>query len=196
MLLARVLLLAVALCFTARVCSQPQQEQQLLQHSPAECSLVLLGHGSGQLGVAYASLNCSSAGSLVPVAVNATHMQQHSASFRGVTVIDSSDCATHAATSSAGVGRKNVHPLLYFCGEYNLILNQPVVKGVALVDVNSSSHSDDSTLLFGGSIQAHIDGGQIDGNTAGTALMVMQRATLHTHGTLVNAHVGPGQWQS
>jgi hypothetical protein len=124
-------------------------------------------------------------------------MQQHSVSFSGVTVIDSSDCATHAATSLAGVGRKNAHALLYFCGEYSLILNQPVVKGVALVDVNSSSHSDDSTLLlFGGSIQARIDGGQIDGNTAGTALMVMQRATLHTHGTLVNAHVGPGQWQS
>jgi hypothetical protein len=191
MLLARVLLSAVALCFTAQVCSQPQQEQQLLQHSPAECSLVLLGHGSGQLGVAYASLNCSSAGGLVPVAVNATHMQQHAASFRGVTVMDSSDCANHAATSSAGVGRKNVHALLYFCGNHSLILNQPVVKGVALVDVSSSSHSDDpALLLFGGSIQAGIDGGQFDGNTAGTALMAMQRATLQLHGTLVNAHVG------
>jgi hypothetical protein len=128
MLLARALLLAVAFCFAVQVCSQPQQEQQ---RSLAECSLVLLGHGSGQLGVAYASLNCSSPGGLVPVAINATHMQQHSGKFRGVSVIDNSDCVSHAATSSAGVGRKNVHALLYFCGDQNLTLIQPVVKGVA-----------------------------------------------------------------
>jgi hypothetical protein len=123
--------------------------------------MVLLGHDSGQLGVAYASLNCSSAGGLVPVAINATHMQKHSGRFRGVTVIDSSDCVSHAATSSAGVGRKNVHALLYFCGDQNLTLIQLVVKGVALLDIKSTSHSDDPTLLlFGGSIHAGIDGGQ------------------------------------
>jgi hypothetical protein len=44
--------------------------------------------------------------------------------------------------------------------------------------------------LFVGSIHAGIDGGQFDGNTAGTAMMAVQRATLDLHGTLVNAHVG------
>jgi hypothetical protein len=196
MLLARVLLLAMALSFAVQVRSQQQQEQeqqeqQLLQQSLAECSLVLLGHGKGQHGIAYASLNCSSAYGLIPVAVNATHMQPHSARFRGVTVVSSSDCVSHAATSSAGVGRKSVHALLYFCGDHNLTLNQPVVKGVALVDVNSTSHSDDPTLLFfGGSIHARLDGGQFDGNIAGAAMMVVQHATLDVHGTLVNAHVG------
>jgi hypothetical protein len=166
---------------------------QYPDYPTAECKLVVLGHRSSSSstsdsssdssrrhGVAFASLNCTSTDGHVPVIVNEEHLKRYAAYFNGVTALSSSDCKDHAEVNNT----RPVTALLYFCSEHQLLLQNPVVQGVTLVDADSTSHPDDpAILLFGGSIDASITGGRFSNNTAGADVVAQQQASVHIQDT-------------
>jgi hypothetical protein len=184
------------------------------QLNQAQCTLLLHGHGSsssansssrGALGlwVTAASLACNSSDGLpVPIAINSTFLQQHAETFSGVQLVSDCSCKAHAAAAF----HAPIYALLYFCSSHGLTLLQPDVQGIALPaaatgngsDASASSSAEHQAILaFGGNITASVVGGRFANNLAGTALLVMQQASLTAANTSVcssGGSSGVGAW--
>jgi hypothetical protein len=192
-------------------CALLQRASCQLNH--AQCTLLLRGHGSSSsansssssalgLWVTAASLACNSSDRLpVQIGINTTFLQQHAETFSGVQLVSYSSCKAHAAAAF----HAPIYALLYFCSSHRLTLLQPDVQGIALPaaatgngsDASASSAEHQAILAFGGNITASVVGGRFANNLAGTALLVMQQASLTVTNTSISSSGGSsgvGAW--
>lgn len=176
---------------------------QLDHNSVPVCALVLTGHnnssnvsssGSSSTttsprtpSVAYASLHCTAGhgGNLqdaVRVAINSTYLDWHAANFTGVTVVPGSSCQQHSGDTAT-------YALLQFCGNYSLLLVQPVVSHVWLPG-NGGEGWSSAVVAFGGAVTAEVSAGQFIGNAATHVLVTQGTAKVPVSESLFSSNTG------
>jgi hypothetical protein len=166
-------------------------QQQIL----ARCKLTLIGHSSSNLnssssvptaGVSAASLHCSNANTPITIVINSTYLGDAAATnFSGVTVLQNAQ-----SCSSSDVDRSS-YPLLKFCGNYSVQLEQPVVQYVWLQNSSSNEGGWSSAVLaFSGGVNASIVGGVFVGNAATHVLLASGDANVSVVNSVFNGSMG------
>jgi hypothetical protein len=123
--------------------------------SQTVCKLVLRGYGGGRsnkTGVSWAQLECLPQGQQpVAVILDESHLNKFAPTFQGVSCLEISAAVTAA--------------LISFCGNEQLLLEQPVIEGVLMERAHSNtSERPPALLLFGGSINVNVTNGRLQRN--------------------------------
>jgi hypothetical protein len=157
-----------------------------LQH--AVCHLELRGHSSSNLGSPedqVANLTCtSSSGHKVPVSENTPLLTQHTGSSKsmlhnivlsGVDDVVDAECQDHAASLNA----LGLQPLLFFCGNSNVVFVSPVVHQVQLQDAEGEAAGRNIVVFaFAGQMKASISNGSFHHNSLGSILVLLGNASV------------------
>jgi hypothetical protein len=159
----------------------------------AVCYLELRGHSSNNLGapeVHAANLTCtSSSGRKVPVSADMSLLMQyngsskpmlHNITLSGVDDVVGTECQHHAASLNA----LGFQPLLFFCGDYDVVFIRPVVHKVYLQDAEDEAADRNVTVFaFAGRVRASISIGSFHGNSLGSILVLLGNASVTASNT-------------
>lgn len=165
-------LTAVLLLQLGGIGEAQQQQQQPGQQLNAVCSLGIRGFEADRIGVANASLNCTSPSPL-RVGVDAGLMSKFVHQFQGVEAsADAYSCHRQVLYAANDVGDQ-LHALLHFCaGNYNVTFSQLSIQDVYL-DLNDTYWS---ILAFGQQVVVNIVQGFVANNQARSALVFIDNA--------------------
>jgi hypothetical protein len=171
----------------------------------ALCYLELIGHSSSNLGTPLlqaANLTCTSSnGHPVPVSANMSRLLQqnssseaalHNITLSGVREVVDAECKEQAAILDA----LGFQPLLFFCGNYNVVLVSPVVQQVHVQDAQGAAATGCGNAVgvttggcsttgrsivvfaFAGRMRASISKGSFHNNSLGSIVVLSGNASM------------------